>query len=110
MGIIQMMWVFNAFFSTGYDNLTNSNGISDILTNNEWGFLLIGVVLVVVAILALTTEKGLFFLAYFTRRKQYRRNVELTEDDLALAKFTALMIIFVGSIVLLVSLYYLLFQ
>ena len=110
MTTIQMMWVFNTFFSTGYDNLTNANEISDLLTNNEWGFLLIGVVLVVVAVLALTTEKGLYFLAYFTRRKQYRRNLELTEDDLALAKFAALMIIFVGGILLLVSLYYLLFQ
>ncbi|MDG0889530.1 hypothetical protein [Paracholeplasma manati] len=109
MGIIRMMWVFNAFFSNGYDNLTNANEISDILTNNEWVFLLIGVVLVVVAILALTTEKGLYFLAYFTRRKQYRRNEELTEDDLALAKFAAFMILFVGGILLVFSLFYLLF-
>ena len=88
----------------------NANGISDILTNNEWGFLLIGVGLALVAILALTTEKGLYFLAYFMRRKQYRRNLELTEDDLALAKFAAFMILFVGGILLVFSLFYLVFR
>ena len=95
---------------TGCEGTANNNMISDIFIGNEWVMILVSILLIVPAIFAITSERGLHFYARTLRRRGRRWfNSEISEFDLTMAKFSAILAIIIGSLIFFFSSYYLIF-
>jgi hypothetical protein len=95
---------------TGCEGTANNNFVADLFIGNEWMMLLVSAILIIPSIFAVTSEGGLHFYArtFRSRRGLWRRH-EITEFDLTMAKLSAYLTLVLGGLILLFSLYYLLF-
>lgn len=106
--VFYVFWIL--LMLTGCEGTANNNMVSDIFIGNEWVMLLLSIVLIVPSTFAVTSERGLqFYARTLRRRKRLWYHREITEFDLTMARFGAILSIILGVFVLFFSLYYLLF-
>ncbi len=93
---------------TGCEGTANNNIVAEIFIGNEWGMVLLSIILILPSIFAILTEKGTrFYVAFFRRRRRFWQNNEITEFDLVMAKFSAYITLVLGVFIFAFSLYYL---
>lgn len=91
----------------GCEGTANNNVVADIFIGQELLMFFLFMLMIVLSIIGITSEKGLLFYAKMIRRKRWNYYHEVTNADLTMAAITVWIQLIIGILGFLFASYYL---